>query len=104
MKEAKGKALETRIADILTSQLPGVGHMQRDKKIKVDDGILRWQLDIGFLYEGILFLIEAKNWVMKVKYYLDSGVEVSSRVSQFESLLEDLDDKLFKFKHEVRNI
>jgi hypothetical protein len=59
-----------------------------------------WDIDVGFVYDQALFLIEAKNERKDVQYYFD-GTEVSDRVTKMEARLERLDGKL---KENIRRV
>ena len=99
-KNKKGKLLENSVKTSIQQSVQGTSHFKLGTKIKVN-GIEVWDIDVGFVCKGILFLIEAKNRDKKVSYYFD-GVEVSDRILSFENFLKGQDEKLKKYKKQVK--
>jgi hypothetical protein len=95
----KGRAFENDIKTSLAA-LPGVTTIKA-KKIRVGRQDL-WDVDVGFVFQNVLFLIDAKNEQKNVRYYFD-GAEVSDIVESHESLLEKMDRKLQQYRDIVRN-
>jgi hypothetical protein len=100
-KKKKGNLFENSIATSIEQSVQGVSHLKLDTKIK-NKGKIVWQIDVGFVYKGVLFLIEAKNLQKKVSYYFN-GIEVSDRVQWFESVLKKQDKKLKTYKAQIQN-
>lgn len=63
-----------------------------------------WQIDFGFIYKNIIFLVEVKDWIKPEKYHLLDEVAVSDRIQKFESQLKKQDRKLQQYKNEIRAI
>ena len=97
----KGKLLEESVKASIEAAVSGVSHGKLGTKIK-DQGNKVWDIDVGLVLNGVLFLIEAKNRQKKVAYYFDA-TEVSDRVQWFESVLDKQDEKLKKYKGKVRD-
>jgi hypothetical protein len=60
-----------------------------------------WDVDVGFVCRGILFLVDAKNEQKSVRYYFE-GVEVADKVIRREQFLRKLDDNAVKYADAVR--
>jgi hypothetical protein len=86
----KGRALEIAIARA-AALLPGVSGIRG--VVLRESGRSIWEIDVGFVYKNILFLVEAKNRQKSVRYYFDAS-EVSSRVSQIEFVIKRMDTML----------
>jgi len=63
-----------------------------------------WEIDVGFIYQKILFLIEAKHRYKSLKYHFADGPSVSSRVQEIENILEKQDHNLKKYHQQVFEI
>lgn len=61
-----------------------------------------WDIDLGFVVDKVLLLVEAKNYQKNVKYHAADGGTVSGRIQSWESLCEKLDAKLQRYGEAVR--
>jgi hypothetical protein len=61
-----------------------------------------WDIDLGFVVDKVLLLVEAKNYQKNVKYHAADGGTVSGRIQSWESLCEQLDAKLQRYGEAVR--
>jgi hypothetical protein len=97
-RESKGEVLERAVKTTLTKR-EGVKGVK--KWIHHYRGNAVWDVDVGFAYGGIVFLLDCKNEQKSVRYYFD-GVEVSDKVIKRERFLEKLDGKLNKYADAAR--
>jgi hypothetical protein len=81
------------------SAVPGVTAVR--KWVLRKQGRNVWDVDVGFVYREILFLIEAKNEQKNERYYFDP-VQVADRVTKRENLLQRIDSNLGDHKESVR--
>lgn len=95
----KGAAFEEKIRSAV-ALIPDV-HGARRWVLRRDRRTL-WEVDVGFVYNGILFLIEGKNEQKNERYYFE-GAEVSHRVARQEALLERIDKNLGEYKDAARS-
>lgn len=89
----KGEIFERAIMATVSS-VPGVKGVR--KWICREGGRHVWDVDVGFVFQNILFLVDAKNEQKNVRYYFDA-VEVSDKVSKREAFLEKLDSNLQQY-------
>jgi len=94
----KGTALEDAVIAAV-SAVPGVSGAR--PWLYREAGRDVWDIDIGFAYQGFLFLIDAKNEQKSVRYHFDA-VEVSDKVVRREEFLAELDQKLSRYAANVR--
>jgi hypothetical protein len=99
IRKRKGAFLEASVKATVEETIPGVSCLKVNTKIKKETG--GWEIDIGFVLDGVLFLVEAKNRQKPVTYYFNS-VDVSARVTQAEDAIEKQDKKLATYKGHVR--
>lgn len=95
----KGEVFERSIIRAVSS-VDGVKGVR--KWIYKEGGRGVWDIDIGFVYRNILFLIDAKNEQKNVRYYFD-GAEVSDKVANREGFLTKLDNNLKTYSAQVGN-
>ena len=89
-RSKKGKVLELAVMSAVSTML-GVTGVR--KCVIRDGGRDMWDIDVGFVYRNILFLVDAKNQHKPVRYYFEA-TEVSDRVVRWESFLDKLDGNL----------
>lgn len=89
-REKKGDALE---AAVLSKVSAIAGVCGARKWIYREGGKHVWDVDVGFVYRNVLFLIDAKNEQKSIRYYFDP-VEVSGKITAREDFLQKLDDRL----------
>jgi hypothetical protein len=61
-----------------------------------------WDIDLGFVVDNVLLLVEAKGYQKNVKYHAADGGTVSDRIQPWESWCEKLDAKLQRYGEAVR--
>lgn len=93
---------EERIQRRIEKYITEANTFKLNVKIKNElNGQVAWQIDTGFIFRNILFLVEVKNWFKPEKYYLAYDPALSSRISEFESVLHKQDENLEKYKRLV---
>jgi len=100
-RNSSGPGFEKFITDRLSDAIPDIRDLKsgvaiRDLRKKV------WDIDVSFVLDEILFLIEAKHYQKSVKYHAADGSEVSDRIQSWESWCEKLDTKLTKYREKVQ--
>jgi hypothetical protein len=93
----KGETFERAIKAAVSS-VQGV--MGVRKWIYREGGRAVWDVDVGFVFRNVLFLVDAKNEQKNVRYYFEA-VEVSDKVSRRETFLAKLDNNLQTYASSV---
>lgn len=102
IRKAVGAKFENRIEDELRHAVPKAFDFKRNIKIRAGNNHnVAWEIDIGFVIENILFLIDAKHWYKPIRYHLADATDISSRVTKLESLLRKTDASLFEYKKQL---
>jgi hypothetical protein len=93
---------EESIMHRLEKAVTGVMDIKLNVKIRDESsGRTVWEIDTGFVYRNILFLVEVKNWYKPEKYFLALDQALSNRAEGFEGVLHKQDDNLLKYRHQV---
>jgi hypothetical protein len=94
----KGETFERAIKAVVSS-IHGVRGVR--KWVYREGGRDVWDVDVGFVFKNILFLVDAKNEQKSVRYYFEAA-EVSDKVSRREAFLAKLDNNLKTYGAQVR--
>ena len=93
---------EEKTARKIELAIPDANTFKLNVKIKNEaNKQTAWEIDTGFIYKNILFLVEIKNWYKPEKYYLADDSTLSSRISAVEFNLRKQDKKLQRFRQQV---
>ena len=101
LTDRKGKHLESAIKLTIQKRIRETSHFKLGPLIKRERED-KWEVDVGFVYKGILFLVEAKNMHKKVKYYYRK-IDVTSRLEDRKGDLLKQDENFNKYKMDIRN-
>lgn len=93
---------ENQIKVKIEKLIRGVNNIKLNAKIVPEaGGPPAWEIDVGFIYHDVLFLVEAKNWFKPEKYFEADDVTLSSRIVRVEGVLRKQDENLIKYKSNV---
>jgi hypothetical protein len=93
---------EANIKRRIEKTVTGIMDIKLNVKIKDEtSGRTVWEIDIGFVYKNVLFLVEVKNWYKPQKYYLAVNQTLLNRAAGFEGVLHEQDDNLVKYRQQV---
>jgi hypothetical protein len=93
-----GAYFESMIKKTLSQRIKKIANIELNYKIKDTHGEIDWEIDIMFIYESIVFIVEAKHNFKPESYHLASDVSVSSRIQDWEKRLTKQDEKIEKYK------
>lgn len=93
---------EKQIKIKLEKSLKGVANCKLNTKITPKAGKRHvWEIDVGFVFRDILFLVEMKNWIKSEKYFLADDDTLSSRIPDVEAVLRKQDTNLVNYQTDV---
>ena len=99
MRARKGEVLEEAVMQAV-STIPRVCGVH--KWLYRTQGRAIWDVDVGFVHDGVLFVVDAKNEQKSVRYYFD-GVSVAGRVEKRERFLEKIDHNVAQHQSALRD-
>jgi len=105
LREKKGPYFEKYVKNMIGKAIKGATDFKCNIMVKSPPSKeVVWEIDVGFVFQGILFLVDAKHWYKQIKYFLAEGTSISSRLSDLESLLDAEDRKLKRYQRIVAKI
>lgn len=99
--DSSGPGFEKYIAERLSNAMPDIKDLKRNVIIR-DRGRKAWEIDVSFVLNKVLFIVEAKHYQKSLKYHAAEGSEVAERIQSWESECRERDRKLTTYQQHVR--